>query len=71
VEVTGLRNPCVQIDQFQKGLMLAVLGKDADGNLIRKTGVMSIVIAEGRRACPGDAIKVLLPVLPYRKLAVV
>ena len=47
VEVTGLRNPCIQIDRFQKGLMAATLDKDADGNLIRKAGVMSVVLAEG------------------------
>jgi MOSC domain-containing protein YiiM len=70
VEVTGLRNPCVQIDDFQKGLMRATLGKDSDGNLVRKTGVMSVVIASGD-VRPGDAIKVLLPAAPHRKLAVV
>jgi hypothetical protein len=70
VEITGLRNPCVQIDRFQEGLMRAVLGRDADGNLIRKTGVMSIVIAGGE-VRPGDAIKALLPAAPHRKLAVV
>jgi MOSC domain-containing protein YiiM len=47
VEVTGLRNPCVQIDKFQRGLMAATLAKDAAGNLIRKTGIMSIVLAGG------------------------
>src|SRR6185312_8078607 len=47
VEVTGLPNPCVQIDGFQKGLMAATLDKDADGNLIRKAGIMSIVLADG------------------------
>jgi MOSC domain-containing protein YiiM len=67
VEVTGLRNPCVQIDQFQKGLMKATLDKDADGNLVRKAGVMSIVIAGGD-VRPGDAIKVSLPALPHKKL---
>src|SRR5689334_4789632 len=51
VEITGLRNPCVQIDRFQSGLMDAVLGRDAEGNLIRKAGVMSIVIASGE-VCP-------------------
>ena len=70
VEVTGLRNPCVQIDDFQKDLMRATLGKDADGNLVRKTGVMSVVIAGGD-VRPGDAIRVLLPAVPHRKLAVV
>src|ERR1700761_568538 len=55
VEVTGLRNPCIQIDQFQKGLMAATLDKDAAGDLIRKAGVMSIVVSAGD-VRPGDAI---------------
>src|SRR6201747_859174 len=42
IEVTGLRNPCIQIDGFQKGLMAATLGKGAAGNLVRKAGIMSI-----------------------------
>jgi MOSC domain-containing protein YiiM len=67
VEVTGLRNPCIQLDQFQKGLMAATLDKDADGNLIRKAGVMSIVIADGD-VRPGDAIRVELPDMPHRPL---
>jgi MOSC domain-containing protein YiiM len=60
LEVTGLRNPCVQIDGFQKGLMAATLDKDADGNLIRKAGIMSIVLADGD-VRPGDAVRVELP----------
>ena len=67
VEVTGLRNPCVQIDNFQNGLMAATLDRDADGNLVRKAGVMSIVIADGD-VQPGDAIGVELPALPHRPL---
>src|SRR6185295_9045551 len=47
VEVTGLRNPCVQIDRFQNGLMAATLDKDASGNLVRKAGIMSIVLTGG------------------------
>lgn len=70
VEVTGLRNPCVQIDRFQKGLMKATLGRDAEGNLIRKTGVMCTAIASGD-VHPGDAIRVELPAEPHRKLEVV
>ena len=70
VEVTGLRNPCVQIDRFQKGLMKATLGRDADGNLIRKTGVMCVAITSGD-VHPGDAIRVEMPVEPHRKLEVV
>jgi hypothetical protein len=67
VEVTGLRNPCSQIDGFQKGLMAATLDKDAAGNLTRKAGIMSIVLSDGD-VRPGDAIRVELPELPYRQL---
>ncbi|MDB5591583.1 MOSC domain-containing protein [Enterovirga sp.] len=70
VEVTGLRNPCIQIDQFRPGLMQAVLGRAPDGSLIRKTGVMSIVIAGGDVA-PGDAITIELPAGAPRPLEVV
>lgn len=63
VEVTGLRNPCHQLDRFQQGLTQAVLGRDAEGNLIRKAGVMGIVI-EGGDIAPGDAIRVALPPPP-------
>jgi len=67
VEITGLRNPCIQIDNFQKGLMAATLDKDAAGNLVRKAGIMSIVIAEGD-VRPGDAVGVELPTMPHRPL---
>lgn len=60
VEVTGLRNPCVQLDHFQTGLMSAVLGRDDQGNLIRKSGIMGIVLVGGE-VRPGDAIRVELP----------
>jgi MOSC domain-containing protein YiiM len=67
VEITGLRNPCIQIDDFQKDLMAATLDRDADGNLVRKAGVMGIVIAEGD-VRPGDAIRVETPAEPNRPL---
>ena len=70
IEVTGLRNPCVQIDRFRKGLMKAVLGKDEDGNLVRKSGIMGIVI-EGGDIRPGDAVRAELPAGPHRPLQVV
>jgi MOSC domain-containing protein YiiM len=57
VEVTGLRNPCRQIDAFQPGLMQAVLGRDAAGNLIRKAGIMAVVLAGGT-VSPGDRVQV-------------
>lgn len=64
VEVTGLRNPCSQLDRFQPGLMAAVLGHDAQGRLIRKAGVMSVVAAGGD-VKPGDRIEIELPALPH------
>jgi MOSC domain-containing protein YiiM len=67
VEVTGLRNPCIQLNTFQKGLMAATLDKDADGNLIRKAGIMSIVLADGD-VRPGDAVQAELPTGPQRPL---
>jgi MOSC domain-containing protein YiiM len=67
VEVTGLRNPCIQIDGFQKGLMAATLDKDADGKLIRKAGIMGIVLNDGD-VRPGDAIAVELPAEPHQPL---
>lgn len=67
VEITGLRNPCIQIDHFQQGLMAATLDKDAGGNLVRKAGIMGIVIAEGD-VKPGDAVGVEMPATPHRPL---
>jgi len=67
VEITGLRNPCVQIDRFQTGLMAAVLGRDEHGEIIRKSGVMGIVLCGGE-VRPGDRIHVDLPPLPHRPL---
>jgi MOSC domain-containing protein YiiM len=67
VEITGLRNPCVQLDTFQKGLMAATLDKGSDGNLVRKAGVMGVVLAGGE-VRPGDAIAVELPASPHRPL---
>ena len=68
VEVTGLRNPCAQLEGIQAGLMAATLDHDADGNLIRKAGVMAIVLADGE-VHPGDEIRVDLPDEPYISLA--
>ena len=67
VEITGLRNPCIQIDKFQQGLMAATLDRDADGNLVRKAGVMRVVISDGD-VRPGDAIRVDMPAEPHRAL---
>ena len=68
IEVTGLRNPCHQLDDFLPGLMAATLDRDAHGNLVRKAGVMAIVITGGE-VRPGDPITVELPQEPHRALA--
>ncbi|MHB8647603.1 MAG: MOSC domain-containing protein [Thermomicrobiales bacterium] len=67
VTITGLRNPCAQLDEIQPGLMAAVLGRDAAGNLIRKAGVMAVVVAGGP-VRPGDAVSIALPSPPHRPL---
>jgi MOSC domain-containing protein YiiM len=67
VELTGLRNPCAQIDQFRPGMLAAVLDRDAEGKLIRKAGVMGVV-ENGGEIRPGDRVTVVLPPLPHRQL---
>jgi MOSC domain-containing protein YiiM len=67
IEVTGLRNPCHQLNKLREGLMAATLDRDAAGNLIRKAGVMAIVI-EGGTVRPGDAIGIELPGAPHQAL---
>ncbi len=57
IEITGLRNPCVQLDNFQDGLLKACLDHDAEGNLVRKAGVMGIVLVGGE-VFPNDSIRV-------------
>lgn len=70
VSVTGLRNPCIQLDRFRPGLMKATLDRAPDGGLIRKAGVMAIVLTGGDVAA-GDPIEAGLPDEPFRPLAVV
>ena len=67
VEVTGLRNPCAQLDGIQPGLMAAVLDRDAQGNLIRKAGIMAVVITGGP-VRTGDAVTIELPPTPHHPL---
>lgn len=67
VEITGLRNPCTQLDGLQQGLMAATLDRDLEGNLVRKAGVMAVVLAGGD-VVPGDPIVVELPREPHRRL---
>ena len=70
VEITGLRNPCAQIDRFQSGLLAAVVERDASGAVQRKSGIMSVVVSSGE-VRPGDEIDVELPAEPHRALEVV
>jgi MOSC domain-containing protein YiiM len=67
VEVTGLRNPCRQLDRLRPGLMAATLARDAQGTLIRKAGVMAVVIAGGDVRV-GDLITIELPAPSHRPL---
>ncbi|MCP3799902.1 MOSC domain-containing protein [Allokutzneria sp. A3M-2-11 16] len=67
VRVTGLRNPCVQIDRFQKGVLPAVLDRDENGDVVRKAGIMSVVVTGGE-VRPGDEIRVELPAQPHERL---
>jgi MOSC domain-containing protein YiiM len=68
LRITGLRNPCTQLDGFQQGLTAAVLDRDAEGRVVRKAGVMSVVVAGGE-VVPGDPIAVELPQPPHLPLA--
>ena len=68
IEVTGLRNPCRKLNRIQPGLMAAMLERDPAGNLVRKAGVMSIVIVGGEVQA-GDPIRVELPDKPCEPLA--
>ena len=70
VEVTGLRNPCAQIDGFQKGLMKQVVGRDEDGTVRFRAGIMSVVVTGGV-VRPGDPVEVELPDGPHLPLEIV
>ncbi|MEV6781616.1 MOSC domain-containing protein [Streptomyces sp. NPDC051098] len=67
VEVTGLRNPCLQIEAFRRGLLKQVVGRDADGRVVHKAGIMSVV-RTGGVVRPGDPIGVELPAGPHKRL---
>ena len=67
IEVTGLRNPCQQLNAFQDGLMSAVLDRDNEGNLVRKAGIMGIVRQSGLVHI-NNPIKVFYPDRPFYQL---
>lgn len=64
VEITGLRNPCLQIERFRRGLLKEVVGRAEDGSVVRKAGVMGVVLAGGE-VRPGDPVQVELPDGPH------
>ena len=67
VEVTGLRNPCKQLNKYRPGLMAAVLSRDEHGNLIRKAGIMGIVHCDGE-VRTGDPVRAEPPLGPHQVL---
>ncbi|MGW8542761.1 MOSC domain-containing protein [Streptomyces albidoflavus] len=67
VEVTGLRNPCLQIDAFQEGLLRRVVGRAPDGSVVRRAGIMGVVRTGGTLR-PGDPVGVELPAGEHRPL---
>jgi MOSC domain-containing protein YiiM len=67
IEVTGLRTPCRQLDRFHDGLKMTLMPRDAEGNFVRRAGVMSVVVAGGE-VRPGDSIRIELPPEPHQPL---
>lgn len=67
VELTGLRQPCPQVDDFQEGLTKTLRHRDADGNSVHAAGVMSIVL-DGGTVRPGDRIELDIPPEPHEPL---
>ena len=67
IEITGLRNPCAQLEAIHEGLMAATLDRDDSGQLVRKAGIMAVIVRDGT-VRPGDAIQVELPPEPHRPL---
>lgn len=65
--MTGLRNPCRQIDEFQHSLVQVVRQRDDNRSLVKLAGIMAVVVAGGV-VRPGDPIEVSLPPGPSRKL---
>jgi MOSC domain-containing protein YiiM len=70
VEITGLRDPCSLINTVQAKLMKALLGKDDAGQVVRKAGIMGIVLVGGM-VLPGDDIRLELPAGEQLPLGVV
>jgi hypothetical protein len=60
VEITGLRNPCVQIQAYRAGLLKQVVSTSTDGTVVRRAGVMAVVVTGGPVA-PGDPVRITPP----------
>lgn len=67
IEVTGLRNPCAQLNGIKDGLMRKLVYRDADGETVRKAGVMAVVLTGGK-VRPGDPIEIDFPAEPHQPL---
>lgn len=70
LEITGLRNPCGQINDFRPGLLKEVVAVDGEGGIVRKSGVMAVVLSGGV-VRPGDPIDTTMPSEPHEKLVAV
>ncbi|MGI8870030.1 MAG: MOSC domain-containing protein [Mycobacteriales bacterium] len=68
IEMTGLRNPCTQIEKYRIGMLAEVVGRDANGSVVRRAGVMAIVTVDGV-VRPGDSIAIEMPPAPHVPLA--
>ena len=67
IELTALRNPCVQIENFQTGMLKEVISKDKQGKIMRKLGMMGVVLSGGH-VQPNDEITIQLPEQPHKSL---
>jgi hypothetical protein len=67
IVVTGLRNPCQQINHYRPGLLKRVLIREDDGSVSRRAGVMAVVL-RGGPIRPGAEIHVELPGVPHLPL---
>lgn len=67
IQITGLRNPCSQLNKINDQLLKAVLQKDEDGTIIRKAGIMSVVL-KGGKINVGDTIEIEFPEKPHKNL---
>ena len=68
VRVEGLRNPCVQIEAYDEGLLRDVAGRAPDGSVVRRAGVMGVVVAGGV-VRTGDPVAIVVPDEPHRPLS--